>query len=354
MGIMKNQEFLENNLGHYLLLTIRWLIYRFLVILDLLRIKKLRPYCSAIFEGKQMAILSDGTVVCSCFDYDKRHALGDFNESDLTQIWFGKGYCEFRDRMNSGYIPSLYCVRCSFFRSNWEGHREVKTPETVLIEYNANCNCHCPGCYRSQILSSRNGLKMNSQLYQKIVNDLAKTNTIKSIGFYNHGEPFLYPEAFDAIRRLRERMPQVWIFSTTNGIPLDTGEKRRALIESGLDSLIFSIDGTNSSSYSRYRRGGDFDKAIENLRATARLKRDLERQKPILAWRYLLFHWNDSDEEVEKAMRMAKEIGVDQFSFHITRSPVWAFSLKYLPFRRRYYERIKDYIYPNWLEINWD
>jgi MoaA/NifB/PqqE/SkfB family radical SAM enzyme len=147
-------------------------------------------------------------------------------------------------------------------------------------------------------------------------------------------------------------MPQVWIFSTTNGIPLDTEEKRRALIESGLDSLIFSIDGTNPSSYSRYRKGGDFDKAIENLRATARLKRELGQQKPILAWRYLLFRWNDSNEEVEEAMRMAKEIGVDQFSFHTTRSPVWAFSLKYLPFRKRYYERIKDYIYPNCLEIN--
>jgi MoaA/NifB/PqqE/SkfB family radical SAM enzyme len=349
---MKAQKFLENDLGHYLLLTVRWLIYWFLVILDLLRIKKLRPYCSAIFEGRQMAVLSDGTVVCSCFDYDKRHVLGDFNESDLTQIWFGKGYRAFRDRMTDGHIPSIYCVRCSFFYPNWDGLWEVKTPETVLIEYNANCNCHCPGCYRSQILSSRNRVKMSSQLYQKVVNGLAKIDTIKSIGFYNHGEPFLYSEAFDAIRKLREEMPHVWIFSTTNGIPLDTKEKRRALIESGLDFLMFSVDGTNSSSYSRYRRGGDFDKAVKNLRAIARLKHELGQQKPILAWRYLLFRWNDSDEEVEAALRMAKEIGVDQFSFHTTRSPVWAFSLKYLSFRKRYYERIKDYIYPNWLEIN--
>jgi len=160
---------------------------------------------------------------------------------------------------------------------------------------------------------------MSSQLYQKIVNDLAKINTIKSIGFYNHGEAFLYSEAFDAIRKLRERMPQVWIFSTTNGIPLDTEEKRRALIESGLDFLMFSIDGAKSSSYSRYRRGGDFDKVIENLRATARLKREMGQQKPILAWRYLLFRWNDSDEEVKEVLRMAKESGVDRFSFHTTR-----------------------------------
>lgn len=104
---MKAQKFLENHMGHYFLLTIRWLIYWFLVILDLLRIGKLRPYCSAIFEGKQVAILSDGTVVCSCFDYDKRHVLGDFSESDLAQIRFGKGYREFRNRITNGHIPSL-------------------------------------------------------------------------------------------------------------------------------------------------------------------------------------------------------------------------------------------------------
>ena len=68
---MKAYKYRENDAGHYFLLTIRWLIYWFLVILDLLRIKKLRPYCSAVFEGQQMAILSDGTVVCSLGRFPK-------------------------------------------------------------------------------------------------------------------------------------------------------------------------------------------------------------------------------------------------------------------------------------------
>ena len=42
---------------------------------------------------------------------------------------------------------------------------------------------------------------------------------------------------------------------------------------------------------------------------------------PYLNWRYILFKWNDSDEEMNLARRLATEIGVDRLSWEITDHP---------------------------------
>ena len=50
-----------------------------------------------------------------------------------------------------------------------------------------------------------------------------------------------------------------------------------------------------------YRKRGDFDKAIRNLRAAAEEKRRAGRDLPFINWRYILFTHNDSDEEMTQA-----------------------------------------------------
>ena len=41
---------------------------------------------------------------------------------------------------------------------------------------------------------------------------------------------------------------------------------------------------------------------------------------PFLNWRYILFKWNDSDEEMNEARRLAKEqqIGVDRLCWEVS------------------------------------
>jgi hypothetical protein len=40
--------------------------------------------------------------------------------------------------------------------------------------------------------------------------------------------------------------------------------------------------------------------------------------RPRIVWRYILFAWNDSDGELAQAERLAREIGVDRFCFHLS------------------------------------
>ena len=75
--------------------------------------------------------------------------------------------------------------------------------------------------------------------------------------------------------------------------------------------MVFAIDGIDESSYAKYRIGGDVRRALHNMRAyTEALARFGTRERVRLAWQYLLFDWNDSDDELARAKALAAEIGI--------------------------------------------
>ena len=53
------------------------------------------------------------------------------------------------------------------------------------------------------------------------------------------------------------------------------------------------------------------------MRRCVRLRRELGQERPFLIWRYILFPWNDSPEEMDLARQLAREIGVDHLTWHL-------------------------------------
>ena len=80
-----------------------------------------------------------------------------------------------------------------------------------------------------------------------------------------------------------------------------------------------------------YRQRGKFDMAIANLRAMIDEKAKSGRDVPFINWRYILFNWNDSDAEMERARRMADDLGVDRLCWEITDHPEDSFSRRFAP-----------------------
>ena len=60
-------------------------------------------------------------------------------------------------------------------------------------------------------------------------------------------------------------------------------------------------------------------------------KRKIGRDVPFLNWRYILFTWNDSDDEMALARRLAADIGVDRLCWEITDHPENAYSRRFVP-----------------------
>jgi hypothetical protein len=122
----------------------------------------------------------------------------------------------------------------------------------------------------------------------------------------------------------------VYLYTSTNGLALSEKDARR-LVHSGIDEVTFSIDGATPESYVKYRQRGRFDVAIQTLRTMADEKRRAGRDLPFLNWRYILFVWNDSNEEMNRARQLAADIGVDRLCWEITDHPEHAYSRRFGP-----------------------
>ena len=129
---------------------------------------------------------------------------------------------------------------------------------------------------------------------------------------------------------IKRRFPHIYLYTSTNGLAL-TEERAKRLVHSGIDEVTFSVDGATPTSYAKYRQRGNFDTAIRNLRAMTEEKRRAGLDLPYINWRYILFRWNDSPEEMSRARYLADDIGVDRLTWEITDHPESAYSRRVAP-----------------------
>ena len=82
------------------------------------------------------------------------------------------------------------------------------------------------------------------------------------MNLYFQGEPLLNKN----LPQLIHTAASANIFTTisTNAQALNS-EKARQLVESGLERIIISVDGTNQTVYEQYRKGGKLEKAIAGI-----------------------------------------------------------------------------------------
>ncbi|MEO7210912.1 MAG: radical SAM protein, partial [Chitinophagaceae bacterium] len=68
-------------------------------------------------------------------------------------------------------------------------------------------------------------------------------------------------------------------------------------MESGLDRLIISIDGTTQDVYQQYRRGGKLDKVIAGARNIVKWKKELKSKTPFVFFQFLVVKPNEHQVE---------------------------------------------------------
>jgi hypothetical protein len=169
---------------------------------------------------------------------------------------------------------------------------------------------------------------LDFDLFRNVVDEAGPA--LVRIDFFNYGEAFLHKRAIEMCEYIKSRFPHIYLYTSTNGLAFSEAQARR-LVHSGIDEVTFSIDGATQDAYVKYRQRGRLDVALANLRAMADEKRRAGRDLPFLNWRYILFKWNDSDEEMNLARQHAADIGVDRLCWEITDHPENAFSRRFVP-----------------------
>ncbi|MFA5275534.1 MAG: radical SAM protein [Candidatus Omnitrophota bacterium] len=292
-----------------------------------------RFFCRALKgdSSYNIVINSDLTVSCNCNDNYGLGRIGDFKNQSLEHIFSGEKARGFRKSLAGGKLPIVNCVVCPdlCFVDRREAERYIDDfgpPTSVMVENTVNCNLDCLSCHREKIYSLRSKREMSLEDIKKVSLEI-KQSKIKRISYFNLGEPFLSKEIKKELEIIKEDNPDAVVIISTNGIVLDSEEKRKAALLA--DKIIFSIHGSTQGSLTRYQKRGDFDKTYSNMKSLVMFRELLKRKKPEIIWKYLLFRWNDSDKLILDAIKLAKEAGIDQIYFEKTLSPLLGISYKY-------------------------
>ena len=290
-------------------------------------------------------MLCDGRIVCGCADPYGKRVLGDTRTSSLHDIWTGPVAAALREDLNRG--GSKFCGDCPLKLPLAKGQaapvRDLNVPPQparLYVECTAACNISCfQACCAPEtgITRTRQAGMLDFDLFTRVMDEAGPS--LGRVDFFNYGEAFLHKRAVEMCEYIKARFPHIYLYTSTNGLALKE-EGARRLVRSGIDEVTFSIDGASQETYERYRQRGRFDVALANLRAMADEKRKAGRDLPVINWRYILFSWNDSDDEMGRAREMAAELGVDRLTWEITDHPEDAFSRRFVPGSPEY-ERIR-------------
>ncbi|MGH9370042.1 MAG: radical SAM protein [Vicinamibacterales bacterium] len=283
-----------------------------------------------------MVLLCDGRLVCGCADPYGRRVLGDTRTDTVHAIWTGGTAAGLRRDLNSG--GSKFCGDCPLklplTKDDTPPQRDLTVPalpSRLYVETTAACNISCEqACCAPEtgITRTRTAGMLDFALFQRVVDEAGPS--LARIDFFNYGEAFLHKRAVEMCEYIKSRFPHIYLYTSTNGLAF-TDEQVRRLVRSGIDEVTFSIDGASQDTYVKYRRRGDFEKALRNLRVAADEKRVAGRDVPFINWRYILFTHNDSDTEMRRARGLAAGTGVDRLCWELTDHPEDLFSRRFLP-----------------------
>jgi len=146
---------------------------------------------------------------------------------------------------------------------------------------------------------------LSTEMYQALVDELAPT--LLYLILYFQGEPYLHPNFFNLISYAHKK--KIYIATSTNAHYLDSKNAKKT-VESGLDRLIVSMDGTDQREYEKYRIGGNYQKVVDGIKELVYWKKKLKSKTPHIILQFLVFKHNEH--QVEEVKKLGKELGVDK------------------------------------------
>ena len=201
---------------------------------------------------------------------------------------------------------NLVLLRISFLLSlslkkviHWGG------PFAVSIEPTTSCNLRCPECPSGLRSFSRPTGMLDFDHFKIIIDQF--TSNLSYLILYFQGEPFLNPDFCKFIRYAS--IKKIYTVTSTNAHFLND-DRARETIESGLDKIIISIDGTDQDTYEKYRIGGNYNKVLEGIQNLSYWKKKLKKQNPIVALQFLVFKFNQ--QQISEIKELHKKLSTDQ------------------------------------------
>lgn len=187
-------------------------------------------------------------------------------------------------------------------------------PTHLQIEPTNRCNLRCALCPVTMGMGRLSG-DMEFNLFKKAIDEMG--DYVFLILLWDWGEPFLNPSIYEMISYAKQK--GIKLVSSTNGHLFKKREEAEKLISSGLDSIIFAVDGISQETYEPYRQGGSLESVLQGIRTVVARKRDLKSKTPLINLRFIVMKHNEH--EIPKLKELARSLQVDALTLK-TLNPV--------------------------------
>ena len=193
-------------------------------------------------------------------------------------------------------------------------------PKNVKIEACSICQLNCEDCYMRKYNSGLPYGVGKGYLKAKDFEKFLQMNPyVERIELSNNGEIFLNPELEEIIKiayKYQILNGHQILLTGYNGVNFNNVSDKvlEALVKyNNIMALTLSIDGASQEIYSKYRRNGNFEKVIENIKKLNEYKKKYNSKFPQLLWQYIINKYDYDINEIKKAKKIAKELDMEIF-----------------------------------------
>jgi MoaA/NifB/PqqE/SkfB family radical SAM enzyme len=222
---------------------------------------------------------------------------------------------ELQDSIADGSYRYCNNKQCSYLlaKETQELHFKKKLPikqiKNIRLAIDDSCNLSCPSCRTHQIFErNKSQLRKRYQLADKIVEYVKSKSHSINIHVGSDGDPFaslIYRYFVKNIKNL----PNIKFTIQTNGLLVKKMYQRHAEMFEKLDVLNISIDGATKTTYELLRRGGSYEKIIENLEFVKQLDKKFTVRLHMVVQK-------ENFKEIFDMIELAKKYNVDRVIFN--------------------------------------
>jgi MoaA/NifB/PqqE/SkfB family radical SAM enzyme len=276
-----------------------------------------------------MEVHGDGSVFPCCPRYNDVTSFGNIFTHSPEEVWNSPTAQDFRAGILDGTFRRCSRTKCPYLSERSLPRRSNITdpylrsvidrsltvaptgPHSVKLAHDTSCNLSCPSCRDRIIVAKSERVAELDDVLERFILPILKTCAVVDIA--GDGDPFASKHYRDIMQRTADLDPAPRISLHTNGVLCDRRNWELNRLDGRVETVLVSIDAATRPTYEVVRRGGDFDRLMENLHFLAELR---AREK--IRWFTLAFvvqHRNFR--EMPEFVDLGRSFGADRIVFSL-------------------------------------
>ncbi len=181
-------------------------------------------------------------------------------------------------------------------------------PYILFLDPCNYCNLRCPLCPTGVNNLGREQSMLSFENFKKYIDP--HIPYLLELNLHNWGESLMNEDVYKMISYARDNNIAT---NMSSNFVLIKDHEIDELLDSGLEYLIISLDGTSQEVYEQYRVRGNYERVVKNLKLLLKKRNDRGLKHPFVEWQFIVMKHNEH--QVDEAEQLSKEIGVDLMRF---------------------------------------